>query len=229
MNVPLPPNAADISPELHPYLIAEKEVKRLLYMLPLQKNHATTIQFIATQAGIGTTSIVRDFAVVAGCDMGVNTLIVSIDDSLAGIDEYLVHRYSLPRTRLMVADHSAPGAMPGANWLQVRTVRNSTLTVAMPAIGAQKHPADWIEQLNQWRPHFDLILIEAPPLRKSYLGVALSSYIDATIIVLGAEETKKSEAKDLMYRIKEAKGNVLGAILNKRRSHIPNILYHLPI
>lgn len=229
MNATPSPNAADSPPELKPHLIAEKEIKRLLYMLPRHKNNATAIQFIATQSGIGTTSIVRDFAVVSGCEMGINTLLVSMGDATVAIEEHLVRRYYLPRTLLTVPPPSAPGALSGVDWLQIRTVKNSSLTVATPAVGEQKHPADWVAQLAQWRPHFELILIEAPPLRKSYLGVALASYIDASIIVIGAEETKKSEAKDLIYRIEEVKGNILGAILNKRRSHIPNILYHLPL
>lgn len=211
--------------ELHSYLVPENEIKRLLYMLPRQENNATTLQFIATQDGLGTSSVVREFAVVSGGDMGIPTLLLSLDDSAARTDDDMARKYYLPRPLLAVPDQT----LSTPDWLRLRMVRGSSLTIAMLATDQQKHPIDWATQIQAWRPHFGLILIDAPPLRKSYLGVALASHIDASIIVIGAEETTKSETKDLIYRLEETKGNIIGAIFNKRRSHIPNILYHLPI
>ncbi|GBQ31440.1 hypothetical protein AA12717_3766 [Gluconacetobacter sacchari DSM 12717] len=211
--------------DLHSHLVAENEIKRLLYMVPRRKNNATVLQFIASQAGVGTSSITREFAAVAGGDMGISTLILSLDESTALTDEGLAQKYHLSPTLL-----SSPDAdPPGPDWVRFRMVRDSTLTFAMTAVDQQKHPIDWITQIQTWRSCFDLILIDAPPLKQSYLGVALASQVDASIIIIGAEDTNKSDAKDLIFRIEELKGNIIGAILNKRRHHIPKALYNLPI
>ncbi|MBB2163401.1 hypothetical protein HLH26_02410 [Gluconacetobacter sp. 1b LMG 1731] len=224
-----PPPSVGNASTLPPHLILETEIKRLLYMLPRQKSNAIVLQFIATQSGIGTTSVARDFSVVSGGDMGVETLLISLDGPIGSFEESIVRKYYIPASRLIAPASSASDAQPDGDWLQVRKVKDSSLSIAMPSTDAQKHPIDWIEQIKKWKPRYEVIFIDAPPLRASYLGVALSSYIDASIIVIGAEETKKSEAKDLIYRIEEVKGNILGAVFNKRRSHIPSILYHLPI
>ncbi|MFT8775661.1 MAG: hypothetical protein ABF893_03255 [Gluconacetobacter liquefaciens] len=219
------PTAADKTNGLHAYLVSANEIKRLLYMVPRKKNNATILQFIATQAGIGTSSIAREFATVAGGEMGIPTLLISLDESSIATDDDLARKYHLSPSALL-----PPGAeLPSTDWVRLRMVRDSTLTFAAAIADQQKHPADWIELLQAWRPYFELILIDAPPLRKSYLGVALSSHVDASIIIIGAEETNKSDAKDLIHRIQESRGNIIGAILNKRRSHIPDILYNLPI
>lgn len=194
-------------------------------MVPRQENNATTLQFIATQNGIGASSVTREFAAVAGGEMGISTLLVSLDESNIVTDDDLAQKYHLSSSVL----YPPTAKLPSADWIRFRTVRNSTLTFAVATADRQKHPADWIAQLQAWRPYFELILIDAPPLKKSYLGVALSSHVDASIIVIGAEETSKSDAKDLIHRIQESHGNIIGAILNKRRSHIPDILYNLPI
>ncbi|MFW7266627.1 hypothetical protein ACMAUO_01505 [Gluconacetobacter sp. Hr-1-5] len=219
------PATADTTNGLHAYLVSENEIKRLLYMVPRQKNNATILQFIATQTGIGTSSITREYAAVAGGEMGISTLLLSLDESTVVTDDDLARKYHLSPSVLL-----PPAAeLPSADQVRFRTVRDSTLTVAVATADQQKHPADWIALLQTWRPSFELILVDAPPLRKSYLGVALSSHVDASIIVIGAEETNKSDVKDLIYRIQESRGNIIGAILNKRRSHIPDILYNLPI
>lgn len=194
-------------------------------MVPRQENNATILQFIATQTGIGTSSITREFAAVAGGEMGIATLLLSLDESTVVTDGDLALKYRLSPSVLQLPT----AELPSSDRVRFRSVRDSTLTFATPIAGQQKHPADWIALIQAWRPYFELILIDAPPLKKSYLGVALSSHIGASIIVISAEETSKSDVKDLIHRIQESKGNIIGAILNKRRSHIPDILYNLPI
>lgn len=79
--------------------------------------------------------------------------------------------------------------------------------------------------LDALRQHFNLILIDAPPLGVSSSAVLLSSASDGVVLVVEAEKTRWQAIKHGMNQIAAQRGNVLGIILNKQRHYIPDFIY----
>lgn len=72
---------------------------------------------------------------------------------------------------------------------------------------------------------FDVILIDAPPVATQYAGLALVRHVGGVILVIEAERTRAPIAEHTRRQIEANGGHVLGVVLNKRRMHIPQLLY----
>lgn len=75
------------------------------------------------------------------------------------------------------------------------------------------------------RERFDLILLDCSAILKDPLSNALAKVVDGSILVVEAERTRRPVTLHVKQLIESCGGRVLGAILNKRRFHIPQWLY----
>ncbi len=79
--------------------------------------------------------------------------------------------------------------------------------------------------LNRRSDEADIVLIAAPPMRYSHLGQRLATLVDASILVVRAEQTRALAAVRLRDAILEAGGDLLGMIFTGRRFHVPKVIY----
>lgn len=69
-----------------------------------------------------------------------------------------------------------------------------------------------------------LILVETPPLLTTVEGTAISGQMDGTILVLEADRSTYSAAREAREAVERAGGRILGVVLNKRRYHVPRAI-----
>jgi polysaccharide biosynthesis transport protein len=62
---------------------------------------------------------------------------------------------------------------------------------------------------------FDIVLIDGPPIMGLADAPLLSSAIQATLLVVAANETRRSTVKIALKRLQFARANIVGALLNK--------------
>ena len=82
----------------------------------------------------------------------------------------------------------------------------------------EAYVADMKEKV-QW------ILFDAPPLARFMDAIVLAPRVDGVVMVVEAEETRWEVAEASRQRIIQGNGNVLGAVLNKRRYPVPDWFY----
>lgn len=75
------------------------------------------------------------------------------------------------------------------------------------------------------KEEFDLVVIDSPAELNSTESVLISCNTDGVILVIEADRTRRDALAGLAARIADNGGTVLGAVLNKRRYHIPGFLY----
>ncbi len=75
------------------------------------------------------------------------------------------------------------------------------------------------------RKRFDLILVDSPAAIASPDGISFSRTVDGVVLVLEAEETRWPVAARVRDQIVRNGGRILGLVFNKRRYHIPNLIY----
>ena len=75
------------------------------------------------------------------------------------------------------------------------------------------------------RQRFDLVVIDAPPANHGLLGLALANKADGVVLVIEAERTRTPIAAATLQSLAVNNAKVLGAVLNKRRFHIPRFVY----
>ena len=81
------------------------------------------------------------------------------------------------------------------------------------------------ELMKAARKHFELIIIGGDNMLKEGASSVFSDLVDGTILVLEAESTRAPVAKKLKKTVEDGGGKIIGAILNRRKHHIPDWLY----
>lgn len=183
------------------------------------------VLFIGVDHGAGASTLIREFAKVAAIRLEKSVLLLDADahkpthmeafdlhqrsgwDAIldSGGDEELEALIQpIGRTGLSVSQLQTPNA-------------SSPLLYESPQLR---------NAFDRLKNDFDLILVDAPPAAKHSEGVALASKVDGVVLVLECEKTHRRSARELSNRIAMAGGRILGAIVNKRRHHLPPSLYN---
>jgi capsular exopolysaccharide synthesis family protein len=79
--------------------------------------------------------------------------------------------------------------------------------------------------LEQFRARFDWVILDGPPVTVYSDAAILAPLVDGVVLVVEAERTRWEVASQAKRTIEESGGRILGAVLNRRRYHIPPALY----
>ena len=112
-----------------------------------------------------------------------------------------------------------PAATPGLRLLTGgRRAETPALAFASPGLAP----------LVAWaKGAYDFVVLDTAPVGPYPETPGLCARLDAVVLVLEAERTRWEVARLAKARLEEAGGRLVGAILNKRRFHIPKHLYDL--
>jgi len=80
-------------------------------------------------------------------------------------------------------------------------------------------------RLSELRNEFDYVLIDSAAMSVSNDGVALGCAADGVVLVLKANSSRREWARKAVNELKEARAQVLGAVLNQRTFPIPDSIY----
>jgi Mrp family chromosome partitioning ATPase len=79
--------------------------------------------------------------------------------------------------------------------------------------------------LRAAKPKFEFVLIDLPAVLSHADGVVLSKLCDGVVLVVQASQTRREAIAEAQRLLNNAKVNLLGAVLNRRKSFIPPWLY----
>ena len=114
----------------------------------------------------------------------------------------------------------------------VRSIENSNLKFIPAGLitGEQNRKID-IEELenilDEARSKFDYIFVDLPSILHYSEGVTLSKLCDAVVLVIRAGQTQLDHIEEAKHRLETAEVNILGSVLNRRGTFIPDDLYKL--
>ena len=213
-------------PETHVEFNAEKEMITLFRNIDvhLESIHGKVIQFIGAQRGEGTSTVIRDFAMVSAARLGKSVLLLDADhqnpsqrlffriDPRFGLEEIVRDKESFEKASFRIGDTNLHVCV-------YQSPKNSSFSpqhLYSPEIKEL-----WADLRNM----FDLILIDSAPADASPDGITMSRFVDGVVLVLEAEKTRKPVAENLKNQIARNGGNLLGIVFNKHRHHIPDFIY----
>ena len=186
----------------------EEEMIRLHQRLDALLPGAATrvVQFIASQAGEGTSTVAREFARVSATRFG--KLVLLLDCA--------------PGSGYVFDDHSLEilPSQVGSGKLHRAPLPAFSAALASNGGGPGSH-AFW-EALRQ---RYELVVVDSPPATASADGLAMCRKADGVVLVLEAEGTRWPVAQSVKNAIVRSGGKVLGVVLNKRKFYIPRFIY----
>lgn len=74
------------------------------------------------------------------------------------------------------------------------------------------------ELILSLKDHFDMILLDSPPIMPVTDGLILSQIVDGTIVIVSLGSTEKDAFKKTMLSLENIGANILGTVINKASS-----------
>lgn len=180
------------------------------------------IQFIGSRLGEGTSTLIKEFALVAGSMSGKSVLLLDADRINPRQAFFFGLNPKLGLEEVIRKGDSIDKALYQVGNLNLKLGLISTDSASTPCISNSPEIDELFKLL---RTGFDLILIDSPPITASGDGLAMAYKADGIVLVVEADKTRWTVAKNATDQIMKHSGNVLGIIFNKRRYHIPNFIY----
>ena len=185
---------------------------------------APAVGFVSCASGEGTTTVAYRFAEALAVEGGKRVLLVDANLRTPSLHE----RLQRPREAGLVEvlqqglppdEALPPAATPGLRLLTGgRRAETPALAFASPGLAP----------LVAWaKGAYDFVVLDTAPVGPYPETPGLCARLDAVVLVLEAERTRWEVARLAKARLEEAGGRLVGAILNKRRFHIPTHLYDL--
>ncbi len=188
----------------------------------LDSKEGVVLHIVAATVGEGSSTIAREFAMLAGTTGHRRTLLIDADrrnpqtarafgvDTAQGLVEFLW------------------GGLDDSDVLQPVAGTMLSVTLLIGERGPASVDAESLRELyTRLREQFELIVVDCPPVGDGGYSSLLPEAVDGVILVVQAEKTRPAviaHAKDL---VQQAGGQVLGAVLNRRTNYIPEFLYKL--
>lgn len=179
------------------------------------------VQVMGAHSGAGVTTVAQGIASVAAEIAGARVLLCDASPDRAALQAMQISQMPPTLSEMMAAGSDlSPAIVP---------VRGHKIALCALAGHDWSHrfavnTLAYRSALGTLRRHFDLILIDAPPASESVIGPAIARDSDGVILVIEAESTQWSSAREAQRAIVEQGGMVIGAIFNKRRQHLPRSL-----
>jgi Mrp family chromosome partitioning ATPase len=194
------------------------EAQRLVYTLCHDRNAGTIVQLIGASTGAGTSTMVRDLALVAARLPNVRVLLLDLEPPGNSQITILRERYGIA-----VLGADSLFGPPGDVLVHHMALGGLYVTETRLPPGAPTPP--WVKIFAALRAGFELVLIDSPPVERSYDGIMLAPEVDSSVLVVEAERTRSAVAQNLRDRILAVGGTISGVMLNKQRFYIPDFIY----
>ena len=208
----------------------ERPDPQILYLLQaiisLNEQHRPfVLQVIASLPGEGTSHVAAALADAAASEIGLPVLLLDCAPSDVRPGAAPAGTTGAPET-----------AMPPS---LVDAFRNSTLSeAALRSLGpnllrarlsnasgaAGMSPADLQLMFDALRKRFAMVVLDCPAALASPAAAGLARHCDGTALVVRAGSTPRAAVMQTRKLIDRLGGQVVGVVLNRRRSHLPGWL-----
>lgn len=180
------------------------------------------IQFIGSRKGEGTSTLVREFALVAAQHSMKPVLLVEAD--LINPSQYKAFGIAAkpPLDHVLKEGKALDGVVSQVDKTNLFLATLSSKTQSALTDRSFLRPSEMWEMV---RDQFSLILIDSSPASITSDSLALCETVDGIVLVVEAEKTRAVVAKNVRDLILMREGNLLGMVFTKRKLYIPDFLY----
>jgi protein-tyrosine kinase len=178
------------------------------------------IGFVASGAGEGTTTVAQAYARSVAMQLRRRVLLVDAAATTVAPPQGGVGSLLGVLTAVAVQQAMAPSplrpAQP-AGTFEPGLAEGATLWELLPR-------ADLWLALRQ---NYDEVVLDLPSTAESRLGLAVAPYCDGVAVVLEAERSRAPVVEHLVSHLRTVRARVLGAVMNRRRYHLPQRIYRM--
>jgi protein-tyrosine kinase len=180
------------------------------------------IQFVGSQVGEGTSTLIREFALTAARHSNKPVLLVEADFNQPSQNQAFSVETKPPMEHVLKEGKALDGV--------ISQVEGSNLFLASLSSKVQRSLTDrsFFGSTDMWktaREQFSLILIDSSPVSVTSDSLAICETVNGVVLVLEAEKTRSAVVRSVKKQILMREGNLLGIVFTKRKFHIPKFIY----
>jgi protein-tyrosine kinase len=180
-----------------------------------------TVGVTSCTRGEGVTTVAVNLATSAARGGGCRVLLVDVDGDRGG----LARAFSVdpaPGLAEAIARSAEPADCRRATALQNLFVMPAGNRGKSAAAASARQAASLLER---WRTEFDLVILDLPPIDAPGGCLAWAGEVNGMVLVIEAERVRGHVARRAKDSLEQAGAKFLGAVLNKRRLHVPGWIY----
>jgi len=182
------------------------------------------IQFIGSRKGEGTSTLVREFALLSSQHSNKPVLLVEADLMQPSQYQAFCIEAKSPLDHVLKEGKALDGVVSQVEKSNLYLATLSSKVQSSLTARTSYNPTDMWKVV---REQFSLILIDSSPANVTADSLSLCETVDGIVLVVEAEETRSAVAKKVRDQILMQEGNLLGMVFTKRRLYIPESLYKL--
>jgi Mrp family chromosome partitioning ATPase len=180
------------------------------------------IQFIGSQAGEGTSTLIREFALTVAPHNSKPVLLIEADSNQPSQAQAFAVEAKPPLDYVLREGKPFDGF--------ISQINQSNLFLASLSSNFFRSLTDrsFFHSTDMWktaRNQFSLILIDSSPVNASADGLAICEFVNGVVLVIAAEKTRSAVAQNVKREILRREGNLLGIVFTKRKFHIPKSIH----
>jgi protein-tyrosine kinase len=182
------------------------------------------IQFIGSRKGEGTSTLVREFALISAQHSNKPVLLVEADLLQPSQYQAFGIEAKTPLDHVLKDGKALDGVVSRVEQ------SNLFLTTLSSRVQSALTARTFFNPTDMWkivREQFSLILIDSSPAGVTADSLALCETVDGVVLVLEAEKTRSAVVKKVRDQILMQEGNLLGIVVTKRKLYIPEFFYKL--
>ncbi len=226
-NTPPPPLPSPPKPDSYysfPKIYKNSELSVLSQSItallpPPEKN---VIQFLGSRVGEGTSTLVREFAMVSAQQSNSPVLLVEADHIRPCQYQAFGVESTPPVDQMLEQGCSLDGVISQVDGSNLFL---ATLSAELQSSLANRNNFGPSDLWKAIREKFSLILIDSSPASITTDSLAICANVDGVVLVVEAEKTRAVVANHVKKQILMRNGNLLGFVLTKQKLHIPKLLY----
>lgn len=205
-------------------LLIDESLRLKSRLLELQQSRGVrAVVFASANAGEGVSSVIMNLAKAFEKTEATRLLVIDANCKSPGLSNYLGTR-GLGKGLLDLLAH--PEVHEGA----LQKIQGTSLYF-MSHGRKRRHPEELLQPqrlerlLGEMKSLFDLILIDAPPLRNFPDGFLWGRVADGMILVIHAQRTTMHDVRFVQTTAQQQQIDILGNVLNRRTYSVPRFIY----
>lgn len=231
---PAPQSASPIllpneGPESHPASpafdrMAQEECLKLVQRIFLSQpaNASRTVVFAGVDQGAGCSRICVETARILATNTSASICVVDANFRTPSLPEFFGVTNHRGLSNSLFEEGEVRTFIKQVKPVNLYLLSAGAVNAGSPALlNSDRFKA----RIQELREEFTHILIDAPALNVHADAIALARSADGVVLVLQADSTRRETAVKAVETLRDARVEVLGAVLNRRSFPIPEFIY----
>jgi Mrp family chromosome partitioning ATPase len=180
------------------------------------KRKLGSIGLLSCDSNCATGGLASQLAITAGTEYGLSTLLIDADYKLRAVSKMFRLNGAPGLSELIATNADFDDCIQTSKYDNVKLMTpQSKKTKSLPRLA---HPDDIAILLSRFTHDYDLVILDLP-INESMDG-GIATLVDHVFVVVDDEKTKRHIAKESIDRLRNAKVNLAGLVLQgRRKSH----------